>query len=215
MKFPDLYITKFFFKKKLYESSGNVLELGCGNGNNLSLFYSYGYNVCGIDIDKKSIDDALFNLENVFKNEFENTFEFINGDIRKLDKILKTNSKFNILLLPNIINYISKNDFLYLLQEVKNYLTNKGKFFIRFRTPRDMRVGLSKKIHENEYIIESEITGEKNAYLTVYEESQMIFLLKEFFKIDNYEIFHLYEENFHMDRKILNADVVIWGDFSL
>ena len=35
LKFPDEYIIKFFFNEKLEKKRGKVLELGCGNGNNL------------------------------------------------------------------------------------------------------------------------------------------------------------------------------------
>lgn len=212
LKFPDLYIVKFFFKE-LGEGGGNVLELGCGNGNNLSLFYSYGYDVCGVDISKKSIENALYNFKHIFKNNNKNSFEFFCEDMRNIDNIL--HKKTDILLIPNVINYLPKKDFLEILPKIKKILNKKAKFFIRFRSPRDMRVGLGKKVNENEYIVESDITGEKNSYLSVYEESEMLQLLQMFFKVNNFKIFHIYEENYHTDRKILNADIVIWGEISL
>jgi SAM-dependent methyltransferase len=213
LKFPDLYIVKFFFKENLDKLEGNVLELGCGNGNNLALFYSYGYNVYGIDVDRKSLEYANYNFSKIFLSEYRNEFVFHRMDIKDLSKTFPFNVKFDILLLPNIIYYISKSDFVNLLNALLPYLKSKGKFFIRFRSPRDMRVALGKKIGENEYLIDTDITGEKNALLTVYEESEIILLLKNFLKINNCKIFHLYEENFHKDRKILNADIVIWGNF--
>ena len=51
-KYPDEYFIKFFFSNKLDEITDlNVLELGCGNGNNLMLPYSFGASITGIDID--------------------------------------------------------------------------------------------------------------------------------------------------------------------
>jgi hypothetical protein len=42
LKFPDEYVTRFYFKKGLQSLAGTALELGCGNGNNLALFYVSG-----------------------------------------------------------------------------------------------------------------------------------------------------------------------------
>ena len=217
LKFPDLYVTRFFFKEGLNKSSGRVIEFGCGNGNNLFLFYSYGYDVYGIDIDKKAIENARFNFKNLLAQEGID-YLFIEDNILNLKEHRKTvlsGKSFNVLLLPNIVSYIRKNQFKELMQEIKLFLDEKGKFFIRFRSPRDMRIGMGKKIGNGEYIITSEITGESNAILSVYEESEMLFILKSFLGLKNYEIFHLYEENYHTDRKVLNADIVIWGSYEL
>jgi len=217
MKFPDLYITKFFFKEELDKSTGKVIEFGCGNGNNLWLFYSYGYSVCGIDTDKLAIENAKFNFKNLFVQD-EVEYLFIREDIlnlRKLRETVLSKKSFNVLLLPNIVYYISKNQFRELMQEIKLILDREGMFFIRFRSPRDMRVGMGRKIGDGEYIISGGITGENNAILSVYEESEMLSILEFFLKLKNYKIFHLYEENYHTDRKVLNADIVIWGSYEL
>ena len=216
MKFPDLYITKFFFKEKLDKLSGKVIEFGCGNGNNLWLFYSYGYDVYGIDIDETAIENARFNFENLFRSEGVK-YLFIREDILNLRKLRETvlTEKFNVLLFPNILSYIRKDQFKRLMQEVKLMLDEKGMFFIRFRSPRDMRVGMGRKIGDGEYILRDEITGEYNAILAVYEESEMLSVLESFLKLKNLKIFHLYEEIYHTDRKILNADIVIWGSYKL
>ncbi len=217
LRFPDPYIIKFFYKENLNELNGNVIELGCNSGNNLSLFYSYNFNVCGVDISKEAIQNAKFNFEKLFKNN--NKFLFIQEDMRNIEnikKILDKNfDKFNVLLIPNVINYLRKNEFETILNKLHDLLEKKGKFFLRFRSPRDMRVAMGKKIGEDEYFMEDNLTGEGNTILSVYEESEMINLLNKYFKLYNVKIFHLYEENYHKDRKILNADIVIWGDYEL
>ena len=48
LRFPDEYVIKFFFKSGLHASPGRVVEFGCGNGNNLSLFRAYGWDVTGL-----------------------------------------------------------------------------------------------------------------------------------------------------------------------
>jgi len=217
MKFPDLYITKFFFKEGLDKSTGKVIEFGCGNGNNLWLFYSYGYDVCGIDISERAIENAKFNFKKLFSHD-ESEYLFIKDNILNLGKIKETiliGKKFNLLLFPNIVSYIKKDQFRKLMQEIVDILDEKGEIFIRFRSPRDMRVGMGRKIGDGEYILCNEITGEDGAVLSVYEESEMLYTLSLSLKLRDYKIFHLYEENYHTDRKVLNADIVIWGNYEL
>ena len=36
LKFPDEFLTRFFFKYGHDRRTGRVVELGCGNGNNLA-----------------------------------------------------------------------------------------------------------------------------------------------------------------------------------
>jgi len=57
LKYPDIYITRFFFKEILHKSPGKVLELGCGNGSNLTLFVEYNWNVYGLSNSKNYLDE--------------------------------------------------------------------------------------------------------------------------------------------------------------
>ena len=212
LRFPDSYVIKFFFKEGLDKSSGNVIELGCGSGNNLYLFRAYNYYVCGIDNDSRAINNAKFNFQLLFGKD--SGYKFIESDIRHIGS-LETNVKFDILLMPSVIYYIRKREFNKVLSRIRNILADKGKFFIRFRSPRDMRVALSKRIGDGEYIIESDITKEKGCILSVYEEYEIISMLKKYLNIANIKTQHIYEENLFNDQKIFNSDIVVWGDFQL
>ena len=55
LKFPEEFLTRFFFKEKLFKHKGHVLELGCGNGNNLTLFNQFGWRTTGVDINNRNI----------------------------------------------------------------------------------------------------------------------------------------------------------------
>jgi len=55
LKFPDNAVIKFFFKERLGEKCGKVLEYACSNGNNLSLFASYGWECLGVDLNELNI----------------------------------------------------------------------------------------------------------------------------------------------------------------
>ena len=215
LKFPDLYVTKFFFKEKLHlkESKGKVLELGCGNGNNLILFRAYGYETIGIDVDKKAIEDANYNFKLLFGKE---GYHFVESNFLKFPIIKEfLKEPLDVLLIPNSLNYVRREDFFSLLKFLKDTLKGKLKIFLRFRSPRDSRVCCGEPLGKGEFLIKTDITGEKGQILTVYEENEMVFLLREFLNLSNYKVFHLYEENLHSGIKVLNADIVLWGDIEL
>jgi len=186
LKFPDLYVTKFFFKEKLHlkESKGKVLELGCGNGNNLILFRAYGYETIGVDVDKKAIEDANYNFKLLFG---KNGYHFVESNFLNfpvIEKFLK--EPLDVLLISNSLYYVRREDFFTLLKFLKDTLRGKLKIFLRFRSPRDSRVCCGEPLGKGEFL-----------------------------NLSNHKVFHLYEENLHSGIKILNADIVLWGDIKL
>jgi SAM-dependent methyltransferase len=64
LRYPDEYVIRWFYKEGLERVPGRVLELGCGDGNNLLPFVDYGWDVVGIDYDENSIANGRHNLEN-------------------------------------------------------------------------------------------------------------------------------------------------------
>jgi len=211
LKFPDIYLVRFFFKEILKrKKEGNVIEFGCGSGNNLYLFNIYGFYTVGIDISSENIRNTAINFEKVLKAD-KDSYKFIVGNMLEENILKALNKKFDILLLPSVINYITKHELIEFLNFLPKYLNKNFLFFIRFRTPRDGRaVALE---FENEVpFLRTNITNEENTVQTFYEEYEMVELLRENFKIDWFKIFHTYEEWEAKDRKILNADIVIWGE---
>ena len=212
LKFPDLYVVKFFFKEELHlkENKGRVVELGCGNGNNLMLFRAYGYKTIGIDIDELVLENANYNFNLLFNNA---GYQFVKAnflDFKKIEFIFE--KPIDVLLISNSLNYVRKKELISLLEFLQKQIRSYLKIFLRFRSPRDSRVCCGKMLNYNEFLIERDITGEKGQILTVYDESEMVFLLRNYLNLSNYKVFHLYEENLHKGVKILNADIVIWGD---
>ena len=105
LKFPDEYLTRFFFKEKLYKKKNNVLELGCGNGNSLNLFYQYGWDTIGIDIDPINIKRAKNNFRILKKKfSFKNKYFFLKDDMLNF---IKTNTKKNLIRLFFLIVFIT------------------------------------------------------------------------------------------------------------
>ena len=118
-KYPDAELIRYFFKNHLNTNPQKVLELGCNNGNNLALFASYDYEVIGVELNLQNVENANFNFTNVYGFD---KFKFINQDMREFCKSAK-GLKASILLIPNVINYITKSDFATLLTPKGNVET--------------------------------------------------------------------------------------------
>ncbi len=106
-KYPDIELVRWFFKSNLSElAHKKVLELGSHNGNNLSLFAGYDYECIGAELDEENVQNAKFNFDKVFGYE---NFKFFQADMRVFAAQHK-GIEASVLLVPNVINYISKDD---------------------------------------------------------------------------------------------------------
>ncbi len=127
LKYPDEQLVRFFFKEKLNQLTGSVLELGCGNGNNLMLFAEYNWNIMGVDINNKLIDAANSN----FKHLSKSNFLFQTDDMIKFVK--KYNGeKFDCFLLPSSLYYLSEEKIIELLKLIQDKKILKKKMFCLF-----------------------------------------------------------------------------------
>ncbi len=210
LKYPDEAVIKFFFKEGLQNSKGKVIEFGCSNGNNLSLYYQYDYDVIGIDLDSGSIDNAHYNFKHIFNSSSKYTFH--THDMNTFATTQK-NILADIFTIPNVISYISKENFIHFLQSAsENKLYKKdASFFLRTRTIKDYRFGLGKKVSNNSYLLDNNITGEKGALCTCYQEYELIEILKKHLNLHDFEINHLDNQNLQNGETILNSDISIWG----
>lgn len=214
LKFPDLAVIKFFFKNNLHQRDKNnkVLEFACSNGNNLSLFANYDYECLGVDFNALNIENANFNFTNIIKAK---NFKFFKDDILEFPK-KNPNIKADIFLIPNVINYLHREDFLNLLKNSKEYKMFKENalFFLRTRSIRDFRYGFGEKIAHNTFKINhDDTTGELGCINTLYQEYELVEYLKEYlnlydFKVLNYEATNIMGED---DAKIFDSDIVIYG----
>ena len=210
LKYPDEYFTKFFFKNGLFEKSLKVLEFGCGNGSNLQLAYSFDSEVVGVDFDAKQIENANYNFS-LHNSSLE--YKFFHTDINSFVEKYK-NTQADVLLLPSVVYYVSQEDFILFLKNLKKsgHIKNSIPFFIRIRTPKDFRYGLGERVAKSSYKMPSpSITGEDSATITFYTESEIVNILKEHLALREYKVFHLDNQNEHSGEVILNSDIVIWG----
>lgn len=216
LKFPDSAMIPFFFKNGLHNlTNQKVLELACSNGNNLSLFASYDNECIGVDINPQKIEDANYNFANIFGYK---NYSFFASDM--FDFIPK-NSGINadILLIPNVINYFLRADFLRLLDLLKEHKMYKKDaiFFLRTRSIRDFRYGVGKMIEPNCFKMDDnyDITGEPGAINTLYQEHELIQILQEKLNLKDFKFLTYENQNLMKNNHIINdSDIVIYGKIS-
>jgi len=201
LRYPDDYFIKFFFKNGLHNKKLKYLEFGCGNGNNLMLPFEFGNEVYGVDLNEKRIKEAIHNFQNgSFKFFCQDMLQFVKQDPFVVD----------IISLPNIVNYICKNDFEEFLQNLRSFY-KEGILFIRYRSYKDFRHGYGEYIDKGCYRVTDDLTTEKGAINCFYDEVEMVELLKKYLNLYDYKLFHVDFENLAKDRIIFNSDIVIWG----
>lgn len=213
LKFPDLAVIKFFFKQGLHQKSNQkVLEFACSNGNNLSLFANYDYECIGVDLNQENISNANYNFKEVIQCK---NYQFFHDDILEFP-LKNPNIKADIFMIPNVINYLLKEDFLKLLKISKENSMYKENalFFLRTRSIKDYRYGYGEKIAHNCFKITNDnTTGELGCINTLYQEYELVEILKEYlnlydFKVLTYENTNIMGED---ERLVNDSDIVIYG----
>ncbi|EAK0446848.1 methyltransferase [Campylobacter lari] len=213
LKFPDLAVIKFFFKQGLHQKSNQkVLEFACSNGNNLSLFANYDYECIGVDLNQENINNANYNFKEIIQCK---NYQFFHDDILEFP-LKNSNIKADIFMIPNVINYLLKEDFLKLLKISKENSMYKENalFFLRTRSIKDYRYGYGEKIAHNCFKITNDnTTGELGCINTLYQEYELVEILKEYlnlydFKVLTYENTNIMGED---ERLVNDSDIVIYG----
>lgn len=212
MKYPDEYFIKYFFKKGLHSSTEKkFLEFGSSNGNNLMLPYQYNHDVVGVDFDKVSVKHAN---ENFAKLSQKNSYEFVVDDMRSFVEN-RSDILVDVLMLPNIVNYIKTEDFINFLKILvtQKHIKQKADFFLRCRTPKDFRFGIGKKIEHHTYLMADDYhdTGEAGCLNRFYTENELVDILREHINLTEFKIFQSDCQNLHVDSVVLNSDIIIWG----
>ncbi len=213
LKFPDEYVTRFYFKEGLDKTNGKVLELGCGNGNNLLMFYQYGWEVVGIDISKHFIKQAErnFRLSEKYYG-LSNRFTFFAQDMLNFVRNYNGQS-FDVLLLPNVICYLRYTQILKLFSEIREnkVIDNNSFIFIRTRSPQDYRYRRGKKCGDKTFKLQIEETGEKGCLNTFLLESELEAIIENEFCLDFKRIFQCRFDNYQSGCFIANSDIIFWG----
>jgi SAM-dependent methyltransferase len=207
MKYPDEFITRFFFKKGHHKRSGRVLELGCGSGNNLALYHNYGWSITGVDINENLLTDAAFNFENYGK--------FVRRDLSQ--GLPAFDALFDVFLAPSSLYYIPRAACLHCLRAVRPYLHASAEFFLRMRLQDDYRYGRGEETGPHSFILDTEETGEAGLLNVFYTEEELKAMVCETLGAEAYDltVLHCRFDNLQNDRIVRNnSDLILWGQMT-
>ena len=180
VKRPSNFAVKI--KKFLKNYNGSIVDVGCGNGRDLTYFINNKLHIIGIDISKNAIEICK---KKISKKIHHNLFvdDFIRFNYHKIKKNISIYSRFTL----HTINL--KNEEIF-LKKLEN-LSNLDFLFIETRSTKDNLYGEGKKIGKNEYITDH--------YRRFINKSDLINKLKKKFKI-------LYERESKGYSKFKNED---------
>lgn len=129
----------------LRKSSGEILELGCGLGNDVKFLIDNG-------ISEVASDYTTVVLENL-KNKFP-TLKTELVDLTK--KFPFKDSSFNVIIADLCLHYFDEKTTFAIMNEIKRVLKNNGYLFARVNSIKDVNhgAGQGKKLEENYYFVE-------------------------------------------------------------
>jgi SAM-dependent methyltransferase len=203
LRFPDIYVVRMFFKEGLQSQRGRVLELGCGNGNNLLLFAEFGWDVTGVDLSSGALADARHNLEGAGT--------FIECDLTR-DFPIPPAALFDAILLPNVVYYLPRQDFVRILRECGQRLRPGGIMFLSTRVKEDWRWGRGREEELSGFRLECRETGEFGLLNVFYAADEVSELIRTHFgELQQTQRLSVIYDNPEGGIVVRNAEVVIWG----
>lgn len=204
--FPDVYVTRFFFKCGLDVQPGNLIDLGCGSGSNARLFSEYGWNVTGIDISQTSLSDARAN----WSAEPTDTWDFIEHDLRS--GLPKVSGAFTALIANASLYYFERRHLIRVLQDSCAVLEPGAHVYFKFRTPEDWRFGKGDTVEHNTFVLKATETGEAGATMAFYDPDDLCDILDASCgRLQDRHVFLESHQNIQNGALINNHDVIVWG----
>jgi len=103
-------------------AGGSVLDAGCGNGRDLTIFADNGYNCTGID---GSVGQLMF----AQKRHYSRKVNFIHSDLRTVDFA----NKFDGIWCNAVLPHFSNDDIILILNKFKSSINQNGVIFASFK----------------------------------------------------------------------------------
>lgn len=202
LKYPDEFVVRHFFKRGLSDRTGRVLELGCGTGNNLSLYLTWGWDCVGVDYDDQALADARFNL----------------GDgpaLLQADLSLglpDVEALFDVLIIPNLLCYLTAAQAETLLTGLRAHLAPGCEVFVRTRLTDDYRYGRGTEEEPDGFRLATPETGEEGLFNLFYTPASLVELLSRTLALTERTELAARFDNVQAGRRIPgNSDLVVWG----
>ena len=213
LKYPDEALTRFFFKSGLNDIKESVLELGCNSGNNLRLFYEYGWDVTGVDLCKTSLSAAEENLLALQQEyQLKNRISLVHDDMLHFFESTSMESVHTVLF-PSSLFYLAYADIVRTLEILSKKIRPGGYLFLKVLTDSDYRfTNVNKeKISEFSYRINFIETGEYSQIITFLSREQWQSLLEKYFVFESLDILDLDYESVQNGITIRNSNIICYG----
>ncbi len=203
LKFPDEAVVRHFFKRRLHTEPGSVIELGCGAGNNLSLYRAYGWSVTGLDIDPATLSDARANLG-------DDGVTLVEADLSN-GLPDPPAGPYDVLLIPNLLCYLTTAQAKAVLRSVAARMSGRGELFLRTRLTDDYRYARGQQVEPDTFRLETPETGEAGLINRFYTEAELVDLLRATLALREETVLRFRFDNPQQGFRVTNSDLVIWG----
>lgn len=121
------HILPFILKETVIGSGSRVLEIGSGDGGNISAFLTLGCHVVGVELDAQLVAFTKTKLEAYINN---GKLKMISSDIYEVDIEKDLGGKFDLIILKDVIEHIHDQKRLFV--RMKEMLTERGMIFFAF-----------------------------------------------------------------------------------
>ncbi len=188
-------------KQLAFPKNARVWDLACGKGRHSVALNKFGFNVCGTDLSKESIQFAR-------KNE-NDSLSFFELDMRSPFRVNYFDVVMN--LFTSFGYFDKKTDDLKVLKSVSNSLIKNGLFIFDYLNPNCIRVDQPKSIIKEQ--VKFTITKEKKdnkiiKHISVEDDGE---------KFEFSESVKLYHTNevIDMAKQVNMNNVMLFGDYEL
>lgn len=121
------YIIPFILKDKVIGPGSRVLEIGSGDGGNISAFLTLGCQVTGVELDENLVS---FTKEMLKPYLEQGKLTMLSRDIYAVDIEQDLGGKFDLIILKDVIEHIHDQKKLFV--RMKQMLAEEGMIFFGF-----------------------------------------------------------------------------------
>ena len=205
LKYPDEFVVRHFFKRGLSDRAGRVQELGCGTGNNLSLYQAWDWRVAGVDYDAGALADCRFNLGAAA--------ELTQADLSAGPPAIT--GPFDALIIPNLLCYLTLAQARALLSGLRAQLAPGCELFVRTRAIDDYRYGRGVEEEPDGYRLATPETGEAGLFNRFYTPAGLLDLLTSTLSLEDVTQLACRFDNVQAGQAVPgNSDLIVWGRVS-
>lgn len=140
------YVIPFIERQMDLSKGKRILEIGCGEAGVLKAFTDIGCSGVGVELEEIRLVNARLWMEEELKS---GKVSFLSKDIYQVDAAIEFTSKFDVIILKDVIEHI--HDQPKLIAWMKTFLKPGGLIFFGF-PPWQMPFGGHQQVMKNKYL---------------------------------------------------------------